>query len=214
MSIVLQPITAANLADAVAVARIVFPYEVHADGFWPEIAYRESIAAQDPRLLYYVVYEGDEIVGITGHYPENARMGLGWFGVIPEARQRGLGERILRATIEIVTALGATELNLYSEDREEERAAHRLYRRLGFVREAGKDGLLYFGAKLPLVERESLSSALFKVIEDEIGGYEKAHPEMEGMCAAVHARVIIELSERGLLESVSRRDAVSTQCEP
>ena len=42
---------------------------------------------------------------------------------------------------------------------------------------------------------EFLVEKLRKVIHDEIGGYEKKHPDCEGMCEAVLARVIVTLED-------------------
>ena len=51
---------------------------------------------------YYLVYDNKELVGITGiyvykDYPDEAW--LGWFGVMPEKRNKGYGRRILANSI-------------------------------------------------------------------------------------------------------------------
>ena len=62
---------------------------------------------------------------------------------------------ILLATTELIGDFGISSLYVYSGDREEERAAHRLYLRNGFEQLGwGKmkgDRVLYFKTKLPLV---------------------------------------------------------------
>ena len=57
------------------------------------------------------------------------------------------------------------------------------------------------GGHWPVVTGSAaLSAAIGQIIVDEIGGIEASHPYMEGACAAIHARIIIELHERGVLE--------------
>lgn len=136
----LIPITSENLALAVEMARKIFPYETHADGFWPELAYKLSIQEGNPRFRYYLActeaQAGQIYVGITGHYPPehppaHPEIWLGWFGVLPMERRKGFGTQILHATAAIVSGFGVSELKIYSGDRDEERDAHRLYLRQG-----------------------------------------------------------------------------------
>lgn len=54
---------------------------------------------------YYLVYDGDEVVGVTGLYcfediNETNSIWLGWFGVLKEYRRHGYGKRILLDTID------------------------------------------------------------------------------------------------------------------
>jgi GNAT superfamily N-acetyltransferase len=156
--VTLKEVNTDNLPLAVSLARKVFPYEIHSDGFWPELAYKMSIAENDPNFKYYIAFQNNEPVGISGHYSEREKnpveIWLGWFGVVPEARRNGRGTLILLSTAQIIHGLGFKELNLYSGDREEERNAHKLYLKHGFDKVgSGKvDGLpvLYFKANLPL----------------------------------------------------------------
>lgn len=152
----LEEITSKNLGGAIAAAREIFPYEIHADGFWPEVAFKMAIKEQNPHFKYYLACIDGAIVGITGHYPseDGSEIWIGWFGVIPSQRGKGYGELILRATEEEVVKMGVHELYLYTGDRDEERFAHKLYMRLGF-KETGRgkidgDPCLYFKASLPL----------------------------------------------------------------
>ena len=159
MKIELQQITAENLAVAVVAAREIFPYEVHDDGFWPEVAYKMSITEQNPRFRYYLAIHEGLVVGITGHYPpEDGRpeIWLGWFGVLPSKRSHGYGSEILYQTSVIIHGFGQQEMRLYSGDRDEERPAHKLYTRMGFEVTGGGlvdcEPVIYFKAKLPLVK--------------------------------------------------------------
>ena len=153
--IALKPITNINLKTAIKVAREIFPYEVHKDGFWPEVAYKQSLEEKVPQFRYYLAYSKGKIVGITGHYPPDdtsSEMWLGWFGVRPSCRRKGYGKQILFATAEIIVGFGYMKLFLYSGDREEERNAHKLYLSVGFKQyKKGKvDGqpVLYFKAEI------------------------------------------------------------------
>ena len=153
----LEKITTENLETAIQVAREIFPYEIHAGEFWPEAGYKEAIALNQCNFAYYLVYVEREVVGITGHYsPEDGKpeIWIGWFGVRPAYRRNGYGTKILEATAEIISAFGCSSCKLYSGDREEERAAQRIYLRQGFelTGRGEVDGMpvLYFTAKLPL----------------------------------------------------------------
>jgi GNAT superfamily N-acetyltransferase len=162
----LTKISSDNLTEAVEVAREIFPYEIHKDGFWPEVAYKMAIEEQKPNFAYYLASDGGMVVGITGHYPPEdgkAEIWLGWYGVIPACRRKGYGAQILRATAEII-AQWCDVLNLYSGDREEERPAHRLYLRHGFE-QTGRgevDGapVLYFRTSIPLKMNAEMENGL------------------------------------------------------
>jgi GNAT superfamily N-acetyltransferase len=153
----LQQITSENLARAIETAWQIFPGEIHAEGFWPEVAYKMAIEENNPRFAYYLALDRESVVGITGHYPPaggKPQIWLGWFGVLPNKRRKGYGSEILKATCNIVAAFGVSELNLYSRDQDEEPAAHQFFLRCGFEQtgrgEVDGDPVLYFKTKLPL----------------------------------------------------------------
>jgi len=162
----LERITSKNLAKAIAAAWEIFPYETHAEGFWPEVAYKMAIEQRNPRFAYYLARDTEKIVGITGHDPAEdgqPEMWLGWFGVLPMERRKGYGSKILLATCEIIGGFGISSLYIYSGDREEERAAQRLYLRTGFKQigwgEVDGEPVLYFETKLPLVASTEMENA-------------------------------------------------------
>jgi GNAT superfamily N-acetyltransferase len=162
----LEQITSKNLAKAIAAAWQIFPYETHAEGFWPEVAFKMAIAQRNSRFAYYLARDSDKIVGITGHDPAEdgqPEMWLGWFGVLPAERRKGYGSKILLATCEIIGGFGISSLYIYSGDREDERAAHRLYLRTGFKQigwgEVDGEPVLYFETKLPLASTEMGNTA-------------------------------------------------------
>lgn len=134
--IVLQPVNEISLAVADETARLVFPNEVHADGFWPSNTYRWSIEEKDAKFCYYLAVYNNKVVGITGHYSDEndpaTTLWLGWFGVVPSARKQGLGQQLLVVSERLIAELGATTLKLYSRDDEVSQSAHRLYQRNGY----------------------------------------------------------------------------------
>ncbi len=132
-----ERITKRNLQLAIKSAKAIFPYEVHQNEFWPETAYRMSIDEGVDDFAYYLVRNtNNNVIGITGHYPaeRNKKQGwIGWYGVMPRFRRRGFGQKILLKTIDIMQKkLKMTTVHLWSGDRDEERAAHRLYLLNGF----------------------------------------------------------------------------------
>ncbi|GAA2353419.1 GNAT family N-acetyltransferase [Streptomyces cuspidosporus] len=88
----------------------------------------------------------DEVLGAVafavhgGAYAELAREGEGEFRMLavrPEARRRGAAEALVRACLERGRELGLARIVISSQ--QQMTAAHRLYRRLGFVRAPERD---------------------------------------------------------------------------
>lgn len=53
-------------------------------------------------------------MGITGvYYYDLDSAWLGWFGVLPEYRNKGIGCRLLNKTIKLVSSMGFKYLRLY-----------------------------------------------------------------------------------------------------
>lgn len=130
-SLVLSIIDQSSLSVALRLSGVIFPDDD------VESAYRESIAQNDPAFRYYVAFHLDKPVGITGHYPDELSWGgdllwLGWFGVDPSFRRRGIGRHLIYATIDRVRALGAERLSLWCEPDAKE--AHAFYSSVGFLR--------------------------------------------------------------------------------
>ncbi len=66
-----------------------------------------TIDSNNKYLSYYLVYLNNELVGITGIYSfeqleETNSLWLGWFGLDPKYRGRGLGKQMLLDTLDIV----------------------------------------------------------------------------------------------------------------
>lgn len=110
MCVTLKRITALNLNDAVRIQAELFPKES------ARVNYEESIDGTTD-YEYYLLYEGDDCVGITGlyHSPgdrENAW--LGWFGIREGARRHGRGSEALRLFEEMAVARGYRFARLYT----------------------------------------------------------------------------------------------------
>ena len=106
-----------------------FPFaeaDYDADVLWPERHYREG---------WFLVAEAadGEVVGCVGLSDEgDGEFELHRLYVLPEARGKGLGERLTREVIGLARAAGARRLVLFSDVAFEH--AHRLYERYGFRR--------------------------------------------------------------------------------
>jgi GNAT superfamily N-acetyltransferase len=146
----LEKVTAENLAVAMATARTIFPNEVHADGHWPELAYRESLAKPFPNFSYFLGYQGANLIGCTGFYPDEKQanvMWLGWFGVLPSFRRCGFGSVMLHETMWLLKDL---ELHLYVAA--DNASAQQFYRHNLFTQYAegivDKEAVFYFKRQL------------------------------------------------------------------
>ena len=120
-------------------------------------------AARDREAELWVAEDDGDVVGTVTIAPEGSpwrelgKPGEGEFrmlAVSPAARGRGVGEALVRHTLDRFRAAGNRRVVLCSL--EDMAAAHRIYRRLGFVRapeldwspEAGVD-LIAFAKELP-----------------------------------------------------------------
>ena len=89
----------------------------------------------DDHVKYFIVYDNNEEIGITGlYYYDNESAWLPWFGVLPEKRNKSYGERILLKTIDLAKQEGFKTMRLYT-DKVENANAIRLYEKVGFVGE-------------------------------------------------------------------------------
>lgn len=69
---------------------------------------------------YFLVYENNDIIGITGIYEdeftqENDVAWVGWYGVLANYRGKGYGKQILLKTIELAKKEGYKIIRLYTE---------------------------------------------------------------------------------------------------
>lgn|SRR5574344_1595493 len=103
------PVTMQNIMQATAIEMKLWP---------TQCAYNSYLHAYQNGKPYWIVYDKNEIVGISGiyEYPELGKntAWLGWFGVVEEKRGYGYGKRILLQTLSIAKNQGFNCLRLYS----------------------------------------------------------------------------------------------------
>ena len=99
---------------------------------------------EDDNVKYYIAYENNEAIGITGlYYYDNVSAWLGWFGVLPDKRRKSYGKTILEKTMELARQKGFKTMRLYT-DAIENADAIKLYKKMGFVGEKySAEELLY-----------------------------------------------------------------------
>jgi ribosomal protein S18 acetylase RimI-like enzyme len=116
---------------------------------------RNEIASGDP---HFVALAGDEVVGwceiIRSVFAANARGGTLNIGIIPAFRDRGVGSRLIAATLERARRAGFVRIALYVHA--DNFRAIALYEKVGFVRE----GVLKDAALIDGKYRDSLVMAI------------------------------------------------------
>ncbi len=114
-----------DLADLARAEEQIFPVDA-----WPEPAWWAELAGR-PRRDYVAAVEGERIVGYAGLDHAGEVADVMTVAVLPSARGRGLGRRLLAELAERARARGAAYLLL--EVRSDNTAARRLYESVGFV---------------------------------------------------------------------------------
>ncbi len=82
------------------------------------IHFKQSISGQHnlQRLEYYLGYENDIIVGVSGVYADNNdECWLGWFGIRPEYRRNGYASTILDLQLQMMKDYGYKVCRLYTD---------------------------------------------------------------------------------------------------
>lgn len=104
---------------------------------------------------YYVLAQAQALVGLTGLYHPawigKGVFGLGWFCVAPALQGRGIGARLLGATLQIAAAQGGRRL--FIETAPNLTAALGLYRKLGFQENGRMPDYFGPGSDLVLLSR-------------------------------------------------------------
>lgn len=121
-------------------------------------AFFEHIVANDQCQV--VALEGDQVVGwcdiLPGVGQTRAHVGTLGIGLIPAARHRGIGARLMRAAIEGAWARGLTRIEL--SVRADNANARALYERLGFKLE----GVRRRSVRVDGAYHDSLAMALLR----------------------------------------------------
>ena len=136
MEMKFEPISHENIEEAIALAHLVFPNDVGgADD--AALAYVASLDPDKHRdlwegwdsksLEYWVVREGENIVGATGLYTrtidQNDVVWLGWYFVAPSRRGEGYGRKILEWTMNEARERRYKIMKLYTSNDPNEAAA-------------------------------------------------------------------------------------------
>lgn len=111
----------------------IFPNEILYRGFDAGVDCFEK-STYDTELEYYIHYDGDSPVGISGLYSEpmaNDSLWLGWFGVLEKYRNRGYGSAILNSFESECKRRGMTFARLYTAVDNNESAIH-FYKNRGY----------------------------------------------------------------------------------
>lgn len=90
---------------------------------------------QDDHIKYYLAKKDDDYIGITGIYyydPDNAW--LGWFGILTQFRNNGLGRELLKKTVDLASTMNFKYMRLYTDFVDNHNAIN-LYEEEGFIGE-------------------------------------------------------------------------------
>ena len=121
-----------NLKDFLKVIPRVFVSESDRDD--AEGIYRACLDRDHPECThidYFLAYSGKNPVGLTGYYELHdapKEFWLGWFGVVPESRRKGIGSEILDETVKRVSKLGGKRVRIWTMTK----TAEKFYRKNGF----------------------------------------------------------------------------------
>ena len=129
-----------NYKEAIEIQKTIFPKEdgtlcILASLDRDKFMEKTGMYYDDDDVKFYLAYDNNEIVGITGLYrfdPESAW--LAFFGVLPDKRGKHYGEEILKESIELAKQKNYKTLRLYT-DIIDNAEAIKLYEKYGFVSE-------------------------------------------------------------------------------
>ncbi|RXZ77412.1 N-acetyltransferase [Paenibacillaceae bacterium] len=107
-----------NLRLAYEIQKEIFPES-------PDILHiKNSIDSDEKGYKYWIVFEGESPIGISGIYTVKAdseSVWLSWYGVLPSFRSRGFGRKILLESIEKCKSLEAFKyLRLYTAEMDDD----------------------------------------------------------------------------------------------
>ena len=132
------PLSKKHLDEAISLAETNFPYKE--DQRIARINLVESLSQKNSGKKYWVAKNTDgRILGLTGLYLDEGEKGivwLGWFGVHPNYRRKGIGSLLLEYAIKESKARGFKILKIYTSTYET--VAHKLYESYGFVQSNSK----------------------------------------------------------------------------
>lgn len=131
----IMPLSKDTLDEATSLIRNVFPYKP--DQKNAQWSFSDSLSITSTDKNYWVAVDKEEhVIGITGLYldrNDKSVVWLGWFGVHPAHRRHGIGSELLSFTIDEAKKRCFLFLKLYTSSDENEKAAHHLYKKIGFM---------------------------------------------------------------------------------
>jgi ribosomal-protein-alanine N-acetyltransferase len=136
MSVIVRPMTIADLPAVVAIEKRSFPTPW---SFW--LFFQEILS---PQRCYVVAEEAGRVVGYAGMSYVLDEGHVTTLAVDPSRRRRGIGQRLLNELVDTALRLGLAFLTL--EVRESNEVAQALYRKTGFVVE-GRRKDYYFSPR-------------------------------------------------------------------
>ena len=154
----IRPLTRTRLSEAIALLNDIFfpgeeeePPSSELPASLNPAKYKEYLAGtQKSDIKYWVAIDDfGRVAGIIGLYcyarDKDEAFWLGWFGVMPDCRRRGIGERLLRFAISKAKKSDKKFLRLDTSTDPNELSARRLYEKYGF-KLVGREP--YRGAKI------------------------------------------------------------------
>ncbi len=143
----LEPLSPQNLNEAIELAALVFPEDMQ-DVENPPQSFKASL---DPKKYadfwnrydiklqrFFLAYQDntDTVIGITSLYARTIDppdvVWLGWYGIHPHFRGKGVGKELLRWTMDLARQEGNRRMRLYTSTNPGEQAAQHMYEALGF----------------------------------------------------------------------------------
>ncbi len=129
-----------NYKEAIRIQKEIFPHE---DGTLNILASldrdlfmkKTGMFYDDDNVEFYIASVSNKPIGMTGIYRFiSDEAWVGWFGILPQYRNKGYGKKLLEQTIEMAKKQGYKILRLYT-DKVENATAIKLYEKLGFIGE-------------------------------------------------------------------------------
>lgn len=131
-----------NYKDAIEIQKSIFPNE---DGTLNILASidRElfiqvtGLSYVDDHIKYYLAKVDNRYVGITGIYHYNFDVEsawIGWYGVLKQFQNKGLGKKLLITTLDLAKSCSFKYMRLYTDYSENKKAID-LYESIGFIGE-------------------------------------------------------------------------------
>lgn len=130
------PLSHKSLDGVVSLIYDIFPYKY--DRMNATVSFKKSLEKPDSIKNYWILKTHENrVIGVIGLYRDQRDetvLWIGWFGVHPEYRRKGIGSRLLRHAIKKANIQGAKTLKVYSSFDKNELASHSFYENHGFIK--------------------------------------------------------------------------------